>query len=181
MNKKLISMALVGSVMIGLTGRAKATDSMTLGIGDEPLVPVDDYYGGAGVTYTDEGVVEEATATYVSDDGLCEIAVMPDYYDVTLYYENGSRYDVGAAYGRTIPQAMPEFESVMEPYLYGTIRMMYGGTYTPEAVEDRVLTLYDSMRDEFKEELAGLADALSEGRHGFTEDGLFSYEEVIAL
>ena len=181
MNKKLISTVLLGSVMIGLTGCAKTTDSMTLGIGDEPLVPVDDYYGGAGVTYTDEGVVEEATATYVSDDGLCEIAVMPDYYDVTLDYENGSRYDVGAAYGRTIPQAMPEFESVMEPYLYDTIRMMYGGTYTPEAVEDRVLTLYDSMRDEFKEELAGLAEAFSEGRHGFVEDGLFSYEEVIAL
>ena len=142
MNKKLISTVLVGSVMIGLTGCAKASDSMTLGIGDAPLVPVDDYYGGAGVTYTDEGVVEEATATYVSDD-------------------------VGAAYGRTIPQAMPEFESVMEPYLYDTIRMMYGGTYTPEAVEDRVLTLYDSMRDEFKEELAGLAESFSEGRHGF--------------
>ncbi len=181
MNRRLISMVLLGSLMIGLTGCAKATDSMMLGIGDEPLVPVDDYYGGAGVTYTDEGVVEEATATYVSDDGLCEIAVMPDYYDVTLDYENGSRYDVGAAYGRTIPQAMPEFESVMEPYLYDTIRMMYGGTYTPEAVEDRVLTLYDSMRDEFKEELAGLAEAFSEGRHGFVEDGLFSYEEVIAL
>ena len=181
MNKKLISTVLLGSVMIGLTGCAKASDSMTLGIGDEPLVPVDDYYGGAGVTYTDEGVVEEATATYVSDDGLCEIAVMPDYYDVTLYYENGSRYDVGAAYGRTIPAAMPEFESVMEPYLYDTIRIMYGGTYTPEAVEDRVLTLYDSMRDEFQEEVAGLAEAFSQGRHGFVEDGLFSYEEVIAL
>ena len=75
MNKKLISMVLVGFVMLGLTGCAKATDSMMLGIGDEPLVPVDDYYGGAGVTYTDEGVVEEATATYVSDDGLCEMII----------------------------------------------------------------------------------------------------------
>ena len=35
MNKKLISTVLVGSVMIGLTGCTKATDSMTLGIGDE--------------------------------------------------------------------------------------------------------------------------------------------------
>ena len=181
MNKKLISMVLLGSVMIGFAGCSKAPDTTELGIGDDALVPVDDYYAGVGTTYTDDGVVEEASAVYVSDDGLCEIAVMPDYYDVTLYYENGSRYDVGAAYGRTIPAAMPEFESVMEPYLYDTIRIMYGGTYTPEAVEDRVLTLYDSIREEFKEEVAGLADAFSQGRHGFVEDGLFSYEEVIAL
>ena len=181
MRRKIICTALTLSVFTAMTGCAKTADPMELSIGDAPLIPVDNYYNNADAGYTDAGVIEEAIATYVSDDGLCTISVMPDYFDVTLDYENGSRYDVGAAYGRTIPQAMPEYESIMEPYLYGNIRTLYGGDYSADAVEERVLCLFDSMREEYREEIDGLATVMSDGRHGFTEDGLFSYEEVVAL
>ncbi len=181
MNKKIISMVLAGSVLIGMTGCTGAATQVELGIGESPLVPVDNYNNNVDAGYTDAGVIEEPVATYVSDDGLCTISVMPDYFDVTLDYENGSRYDVGAAYGRTIPQAMPEYESIMEPYLYGNIRSMYGGSFSSEAVEDRVMELYGSMREEYREEIDGLATTLSQGRHGYVEDGLFSYEEVVTM
>ena len=106
---------------------------------------------------------------------------MPDYLDITLDYESGDRRDVGAAYGKMLLEAVPDFESVMEPYIHENLRNMYNGTYDPQAVEDRIYTLYDSMRDEYKVEIDGLATELSEGRHGIAEDGQFSYEEMLAL
>ncbi|MBP5179787.1 MAG: hypothetical protein J6127_00650 [Clostridiales bacterium] len=181
MRNKILSLIIAGSVLVSAAGCNKTSDNMVPGIGDSPLTPVGNYLNGVDAGYTDEGIIEEAVATYVSDDGLCTISVMPDYYDVTLDYENGSRYDVGASYGRTIPQTMPSYESVMEPYLYGNIRTLFGGYYTAEAVEDRVYTLYASMREEYREEIDGLASSLSQGRHGFVEDELLSYEEVLAL
>ena len=181
MRNKILSIIIAGSVLLSAAGCTKTSGSVVSGIGESPLIPVDDYYNDVDAGYTDEGVIEEATATYVSDDGLCTISVMPDYYDITLDYENGSRYDVGAAYGRTILQAMPSYESLMEPYLYSNLRNLFGGDFYGEAVEVRVGSLYESMRDEYREEIDGLASSLSDGRHGFEEDGVLSYEEVLAL
>lgn len=181
MDRHIETLALLLSLTLAATGCAEKADKTGLGIGDAPLTPAYSYYNGVDGGYTDEGIIEEATATYVSDDGLCTINVMPSYLDVTLDYENGSRRDVGIAYGKMLTEAVPDFEAVMEPYIHENLRTMYNGTYSTEAVEDRIYTLYDSMRDEYKEEIDGLATELSEGRHGIVEDGLFSYEEVLAF
>ena len=181
MDRNIESLALLLSLALAATGCSKDIDRTTLGIGDAPLTPVYSYYNGTDGGYTDEGVIEEATATYVSEDGLCTINVMPDYLDVTLDYENGDRRSVGAAYAGTILEACPDYVSVMEPYVHENLRNMYNGAFDPEAVEDRIYTLYDSMREEYKEEIDGLATELSDGRHGIVADGQFSYEEVLAF
>ena len=181
MDRHIETLALLLSLTLAATGCAEKADTTTLGIGDAPLTPAYSYYNGVDGGYTDEGVIEEATATYVSDDGLCTINVMPSYLDVTLDYESGSRRDVGAAYGKMLIEAVPDFEEIMEPYIHENLKNMYAGSYSTETVEDRIYTLYDSMRDEYKEEIDGLATELSEGRHGIVEDGLFSYEEILAF
>ena len=181
MDRNIKSIALITALVLASSGCANDIDKNSLGIGDAPLTPAYSYYNGVDGGYTDEGIIEEATATYVSDDGLCTINVMPDYLDITLDYESGDRRDVGAAYGKMLLEAVPDFESVMEPYIHENLRNMYNGTYDPQVVEDRIYTLYDSMRDEYKVEIDGLATELSEGRHGIAEDGQFSYEEILAL
>ena len=181
MDRKIRLPAILMTGTLILSGCAKAIDKTTLGIGDAPLTPAYSYYNGEDAGYTDEGIIEEAEATYISDDGLCTINVMPSYLDITLDYESGDRRSVGEAYGRMLLEAIPNFEDVMEPYIHENLRNMYNGTYDPQVVEDRIYTLYDSMRDEYKDEIDGLATVLSEGRHGIAEDGQFSYEEMLAF
>ncbi len=181
MDRKIKLPAILMTGTLILSGCAKAIDKTTLGIGDAPLTPAYSYYNNEDAGYTDEGIIEEAEATYISDDGLCTINVMPSYLDITLDYESGDRRSVGEAYGRMLLEAIPNFEDVMEPYIHENLRNMYNGTYDPQVVEDRIYTLYDSMRDEYKDEIDGLATVLSEGRHGIAEDGQFSYEEMLAF
>ena len=57
MNKKIISMVLAGSVLIGMTGCTGAATQVELGIGESPLVPVDNYNNNVDAGYTDAGVI----------------------------------------------------------------------------------------------------------------------------
>ena len=114
-----------------------------------------------------------------SDDGLCVIKVMPSYYDVTLDYENGDRADVGRAYGMLIREELPGFIETMEPYLFENIRVAYNSNYSTEVIGKRSATLLESMRPEYREEICGFAEGISDNAHGIVEDGIFSYEEAI--
>ncbi|MBQ5520062.1 MAG: hypothetical protein IIT90_08215, partial [Clostridiales bacterium] len=118
-------------------------------------------------------------STLSSEDGLCVIKVMPSYYDVTLDYEKGDRASVGKAYGTLIRERMPDYIDVMEPYIYENIRMAYGGNYTEAAVETREKILFESWRQEYREEISAFAEAISGGVHGIAEDGKLSYEEAV--
>ncbi len=149
--------------------------------GDKPMVPVDSFNTKQVREYTDAGTVEEPLTVFTSDDGLCEIKVMPSYYDVTLDYEKGSRAEAGAAYGSLIREKLPEFIATMEPYLFENIRMAYGGSFSADAVENRQQTLFASMRPEYQEEISAFAEAISGGVHGIKEDSVLSYEEAVLM
>ena len=148
---------------------------------DAALNPVDSYYTKEAREYTDEGTIEEPKVTYTSDDGLCVIKVMPSYYDITLDYEKGDRASVGRAYGNLLREKIPEYTTEMEPYIFENIRCAYNGEFDPEAVEKRVETLFSSMRQEYQEELAAYAEAISNGVHGIEENNILSYEEAILM
>lgn len=142
---------------------------------------VGSYYTDEEKTYSDEGIREEALKTVSSDDGLCTIKVMPSYYDVTLDYEKGDRASAGRSYGTLLREKFPDYVTTMEPYLYENVRVAYHGNYSEEAISLRESVLLESVRPEYKEEICAFAEALSNGVHGFTEDGIFSYEEAILM
>ena len=132
--------------------------------------------------YTNQGKVEEAIATYSSEDGLCVIKVMPSYFDITLDYENGTYAQVGNAYGQTIIEAFPEYITMMEPYIYENVRTAYGtDEYSKEAVWERVETIYSAVPSDYKEEIDAFAKAVSQGEEGMVENGKLSYEEAVII
>ena len=111
-----------------------------------------------------ESPAETETGSWTSEDGLCTIRQFSTYYDVTLDYENGSPAEVGAAYAKTILQAVPDYETLFEPYLFENISCLFGGReINYEALEKRITTLESSIRDEYKEEIESFARTISAG------------------
>lgn len=134
------------------------------------------------VLYSDESIREEVLASYVSDDGLCSIKKYPSYYDVILDYEKGSPAEVGKAYADTIVKAVPDYSAFLEPYLYENVRTLFDGRdINYQALEKRILTLKDSVPQEYKEEIESFALAVSDGEEGFKENGKLSYIEAIMM
>lgn len=132
--------------------------------------------------YTEGGETEEVLATFTSSDNLCEIRKYASYYEVTLDYRNGTPSEVGAAYARTIRKASPDYEKDFEPYLYENIRLAFSGrnvNYT--SLEKRIMTLFESLPDEYKEELAGFAREIAQDEEGYEENGKLSYVEAITM
>ncbi len=169
------SMLLIAAVLLSGCGNKAAVEINSL----EVMKPVDSYLTKEVREYKDEGTKETSVSTLSSEDGLCVIKVMPSYYDVTLDYEKGDRASVGKAYGTLIRERMPDYIDVMEPYIYENIRMAYGGNYTEAAVETREKVLFESWRQEYREEISAFAEAISGGVHGIAEDGKLSYEEAV--
>lgn len=151
------------------------------GIIKAAIKPVDSYYTDEVKVYADEGIREEVQEVYSSADGLCVIKAMPSYYDVTLDYEKGDRKSVGKAYGTLIREELPDFIETMEPYLFENIRVAYNSTYSTEVIENRSATLLASMREEYRDEITGFAEGISNDAHGIAEDGIFSYEEAVLI
>ena len=165
----------MAAVLLSGCGNKAAVEVNSL----EVMKPVDSYLTKEVREYKDEGTKETSVSTLSSEDGLCVIKVMPSYYDVTLDYEKGDRASVGKAYGTLIRERMPDYIDVMEPYIYENIRMAYGGNYTEAAVETREKILFESWRQEYREEISAFAEAISGGVHGIAEDGKLSYEEAV--
>lgn len=165
----------MAAVLLSGCGNKAAVEINSL----EVMKPVDSYLTKEVREYKEEGTKETSVSTLSSEDGLCVIKVMPSYYDVTLDYEKGDRASVGKAYGTLIRERMPDYIDVMEPYIYENIRMAYGGNYTEAAVETREKVLFESWRQEYREEISAFAEAISGGVHGIAEDGKLSYEEAV--
>lgn len=165
----------MAAVLLSGCGNKAAVEVNSL----EVMKPVDSYLTKEVREYKDEGTKETSVSTLSSEDGLCVIKVMPSYYDVTLDYEKGDRASVGKAYGTLIRERMPDYIDIMEPYVFENIRMAYGGNYTEAAVKTREKVLFESWRQEYREEISAFAEAISGGVHGIAEDGKLSYEEAV--
>lgn len=174
--KKRISLLCAGAMMINLCGCSSQAVTST------GLVKVGSLNVETAPGYTDESHAETETGSWTSEDGLCTIRQFSTYYDVTLDYENGSPAEVGAAYARTILEAVPDYEAVFEPYLYENINVLFGGReINYEALEKRILTLEASIREEYREEIESFARTISAGEEGFSENGKLSYIEAISM
>ena len=172
--------ALVSAVVLFLTGCSGATDLS--GESENVLTPVDSCHISGDFAYEDEGTTDKIVATYQSADGLCVIQEMEHYHDVTLDYEKGTAKEVGMAYAETILHAFPEYEKVMEPFLYENIVEKFpdiDGKY--DVLEERLEGLFSSVPLKYKEEAEGFAQALSEGEKGFVPNGEISYEEALLM
>ncbi len=172
-------MVLVLSLSLTACGRVQSYDSYEIPKQEESkLKPVDTLY--EEVSYEGaEAVVEKTIATFQSKDGLCTIEQKESYYDVTLDYENGTPAEVGVAYAETILSANPNYEAMMEPYLYENIKASFdteGNIYN--AIQARIDALVETLPEEYKEELDGFAKVLANGEQGFVENGKMSYEET---
>ncbi|MGN0395355.1 MAG: C45 family autoproteolytic acyltransferase/hydrolase [Coprococcus sp.] len=146
------------------------------------LQPVENYFTEDVYEYTDEGIRQSVEETFVSGDGLCTILVYPDYYDVTLDYESGTPEKVGTAYAKTILEAFPAYEEILEPYIYENVRMAFSGqNINYDVLENRMNVLLDSIPEEYRAEIKAFAAALSDGEQGFAENGKISYEEAVIV
>ncbi len=187
MKRKRIKMiALISAGVLLLAGCSKAVaspeESGEVKQEESVLIPVDSCQISEGFTYEDEGTADKLIATYQSSDGLCVIRKMEHYYDVTLDYEKGTAEEVGRAYAETIFLAFPEYEQVMEPFLYENIEEKFpdiDGKY--DVIEERLDGLFCSVPQMYKEEAESFAQALSEGETGFVPNGEFSYEEALLM
>lgn len=148
---------------------------------ESTLQPIDDFYIESDYT-GEEAKVENALKTFVSEDGLCRIDKKEDYFEVWLFYDQGSYAEVGRAYAKTALLAEPQMEQVMEPYLYENIKLAFPdleGDYTP--IADRMNTLKESLPSEYLEEMEAFAGEASKGVTGFCQDGILSYEEACLM
>lgn len=188
MNRKMkgaVGFSFMIAMLMSLTacsGQAEAVADHGNESGDYVLQPVGNYLTEEVYAYTDAGVKQNVEKTFASEDGLCTILVYPDYYDVTLDYEKGTPGEVGKAYADTILEAFPEYEEIMEPYIYENIRLAFSRQNIDYAVlEERMNVLLASIPEEYKAEIKAFAAAVSGGEKGFTENGKISYEEAVIV
>ena len=135
-----------------------------------------------GAQYTDESPVQESVGEYTSDNRLCTIVKYPSYYEVTLDYEKGTPSEVGAAYAETILKAVPDYETVFEPYLFENIRNAFlGRDIRYDSLEKRIMSLVSNLPDEYREEVESFAKTIADGEEGYLENGKLSYIEALTM
>ena len=137
---------------------------------------IDNHYEGTAPTK------EKTVKTVKSDDGLCVIECKDSYFDVTLDYEKGTPQQVGAAYGKTILLAYPDYSEMCEGYLYENIKAAFShlnGDYS--GIKKRTDAFYSALPENYRQELDGFAGAISGDSEGFTEDGIISCDEAKLL
>ena len=182
--KRIVSAAAALLLAAGAAGCGRKNGYVDFTVpeqGDSTLQPVDTIYmenNYTGIAPTKEKVLN----TLSSEDGLCRIDVMESYFDVTLDYTAGSYYDVGAAYGRTIQKAFPEYGELCEPYIYQNIKEAFSdleGDYTP--IENRMKAFYSKLDKEYRDELDGFTDGIKGESEGFREDGILSRDEAMLM
>ena len=142
------------------------------------LAPVDSIYrDNSGDDLTP--VKEKTNRTVRSSDGLCVIECKDSYYDVTLDYEKGSPYAVGAAYAEAIKLACPDYEAFCEGYIFENIKAAFNDLnddYT--GIENRTEKFCAALDKDYRDELDGFADKISGDSTGIHEDGILSKEEA---
>ncbi len=183
--RRTAALVLTGAMMLSMTGCK----------GD--MITYDDYtpeaYAESSLTQVgstlstesyvgEEAVVEEALEVYKSEDGRCIIEKKPSYYEIYLDNTDGDYYASGSAYAETIKKIDLEYAELLEPYLYENIKMAFpnlNGDYSP--VSERIDKLLINVPEEYRDEMEGFATTMSDGKKGFKEDGILSYEEAILM
>ena len=174
---KLISAFAAVTLLFSLCGCSSSTQVISDGMEKVGSLNVE-----TPVQYTDESPVEESVGEFASDNGLCIIIKYPSYYDVTLDYEKGTPSEVGAAYAETILKAVPDYETVFEPYLFENIRNAFSGRDIKyDSLENRIMSLVSNLQDEYREEVESFAKTISGGEEGYLENGKLSYIEAMTM
>lgn len=182
--KRLFSLLATAAVVLASAsgcGRKDYDDFVFPEQGKSTLRPIsdiyiDNHYEGTAPTK------EKTSKTVKSDDGLCVIECKDSYYDVTLDYEKGTPAQVGAAYGKTIPLVIPDYSSMCEGYLYENIKAVFqhlNGDYS--GIKKRTDAFYNSISEDYRQELDGFAEALCGDSEGFMEDGIISRDEALLM
>ena len=124
---------------------------------------------------------EKTLEVFTSDDGLCKIEKKKSYYDVTLDYEKGTPKEIGAAYAQAIKKACPTYTKIIENYLFENIRAAFQANIDNSALSERLLTLKNSLSDDYQQEIEGFAQEITNGEMGIKENDKISYEEVVLI
>ena len=124
---------------------------------------------------------EKTLEVFTSDDGLCKIEKKKSYYDVTLDYEKGSHKEIGAAYAQAIKKVCPTYTKIIENYLFENIRAAFQANIDNSALSERLLTLKNSLSDDYQQEIEGFAQEITNGEMGIKENDKISYEEVVLI
>lgn len=78
--------------------------------------------------------------------------------------------------------AYPEYECVMEPYIYENINTTCPNISNDySGVEKRMNVIESSLPDRYRNEIKGFAEAVSNGERGFSQNKKISYEEAALL
>ena len=172
---------LLSAVMLSSCGRTTYDDFNIPESGESQLTPVSSIY----VEKNYKGVApvkEETKEIYESADGLCRIEQKDSYYDVTLDYENGSYKDVGAAYAEAILLARPDYAEYLEQYLYENINAVANDANEEyEEIEKRTTAIYTALDEDYRQELDGFAERVSNDEVNFEKNGKISRDEVILM
>jgi hypothetical protein len=172
---------LLSAVMLSSCGRTTYDDFNIPESGESQLTPVSSIY----VEKNYKGVApvkEETKEIYESADGLCRIEQKDSYYDVTLDYEKGSYKDVGAAYADAILLARPDYAEYLEQYLYENINAVANDSNEEyEEIEKRTTAIYTALDEDYRQELDGFAERVSNDEVNFEKNGKISRDEVILM
>ena len=117
-----------------------------------------------------------------SEDSCCIIQKRKSYYEVWLDYERAGPEQIGKAYASVLLKTVPDYEKVLEPYLYENINLALGkrnGSY--DGLEERMQALFYSLPQKYQKELDSFAQEICKGRTGFIQDEKLSYEEAILM
>lgn len=182
MNRKktllILAAALALTSAVSSCGRKGYEDFVIPEQSASTLTPVDSIFrDNSGDDLTP--VREKTNTTVRSSDGLCVIECKDSYYDVTLDYEKGSPYAVGAAYAEAIRLAYPDYEAFCEGYIFENIKAAFNdlnGDYT--GIENRTEKFCSALEKDYRDELEGFAEKISGDSSGIREDGILSKEEA---
>lgn len=183
MNKALsaASAAIAAAVLLTGCGQKGYEGFVIPDQGPSTLKPVDDCYmenSYAGIPPTKEKV----TGTVGSDDGMCVIKHMESYYDVTIDLSKGSHYSAGAAYADAIKKIYPEYPELCEGYIYENIKQAFPELKNDySGIKKRTDHFLSVIREEYRQEIDGLADHICGDSEGFVQDGIISRDEAVLM
>lgn len=116
-----------------------------------------------------------------SEDGLVCIDQYEHYYEVTLDLEAGSHAQVAKDYMEAIAEIEPDYESMMESYLYEMMNDITPEFHEYSILEEYADKLLNNMNSDYLEEINAVAEFSQVEEEGFVQDKKLSKYEMICL